>query len=241
MVLVFLVTLVSGIYPYAKKIRSTKSFSFPLGESFAAGVFLGAGLIHMLGDASHSFYSQGYTYPLAFLIAGSVFLFFSLVEHLGHDIYAREGARHNEFAILAAVMLSLHSFFAGTALGLSASFSVFFVVLLAILAHKWAASFALAVQLNKADLPIAASLALFSVFSVMAPLGIFLGESVLCKYGECRLLEPVFSSIASGTFLYLGTLHGLGQAILVRKCDGLHRHLVVVAGFSVMAIVAIWN
>ena len=55
--------------------RQQKVSSFPLAEAFASGVFLGAGLMHMLPDSSEMFREAGYGYPLAALIAGLMLLF----------------------------------------------------------------------------------------------------------------------------------------------------------------------
>ena len=238
--LIFIITLIAGVYPFLKKIKTNQSHSFPIGESLAAGVFLGAGLLHMLGDASQSFYQLHYDYPVAFVITGAVFLFFLLLEHVGRELYHRNGSG-NAFAILAVVMLSVHSFFTGAALGLSESLSVVVMVWLAIIAHKWAASFALAIQINKSDLSLKVGVALFVLFAIMVPLGIVFGSSVDSLLTANPLVEPIFSAIAAGTFLYLGTLHGLEQATLIKQCCNLHHYYFVILGFAIMAVVAMWT
>ena len=55
-----------------------------LGEAFAAGVFLGAGLIHMLGDAQGAFDSAGVDYPYPMVTCGAVMLLLLWVEHLAN-------------------------------------------------------------------------------------------------------------------------------------------------------------
>ena len=238
--LIFIITLVAGFYPFLKRIKTNQGHSFPIGESLAAGIFLGAGLLHMLGDASHAFYQLHYDYPIAFVIAGAVFLFFLLLEHVGRELYQHQGSG-NAFAILAVAMLSVHSFFTGAALGLSDSLSVVIMVWLAIIAHKWAASFALAIQINKSDLSLKVGIALFLLFAIMVPLGIICGNSITTMLSNNPLIEPVFSAIAAGTFLYLGTLHGLEQATLIKQCCNLHRYYFVILGFTIMAVVALWT
>lgn len=243
--LILLITLVAGAYPFLKKIRREQGLDFPLdfpiGESLACGVFLGAGLIHMLGDAAQGFIALHYDYPFAFLLAGSTFLILLLLEHIGREIYEHNGAQTSAFAILTLIMLSIHSFLAGAALGFSTSTSVFIVILLAILAHKWAASFSLAVQLNKSQLPIKTSIVLFAIFAVMVPSGIIFGDTVTHRLHHMPLLQPIFSALAAGTFLYLGTLHGLKRAVMVEQCCNLKRFKYVIIGFIIMAIVAIWT
>ncbi|WP_235602862.1 ZIP family metal transporter [Piscirickettsia litoralis] len=138
-------------------------------------------------------------------------------------------------------MLIIHSLLEGTALGLSGSFSLFAVILFAILAHKWAASFALAIQLSKSHLKMKYSLSLFLFFALMTPLGILFGDVISSKLSHIHSLEPIFSSLAAGTFLYLGTLHGLNRAVLIEKCCNLKHYSYVVLGFALMAVVAIWT
>ncbi|MDP1574916.1 MAG: ZIP family metal transporter [Coxiellaceae bacterium] len=238
---ILLITLISGLYPFFKKLKSKDEPNFLIPESVAAGVFLGAALIHMLGDASQRFYQLSFHYPLAFLLTGTTFLFLLWLEHIGREIVSHEGSSSSTFAILATLMLSIHAFLMGAALGLGKSFSVMFVIFLAIIAHKWAESFSLAVQVNKSHFQFKTNLMLFLVFSLMTPFGILLGATANTFFGNYPLLQPIFSSLAAGTFLYLGTLHGLEKATLVKQCCDLKRFYFVILGFAIMAVVAIWT
>ncbi|HLB56402.1 MAG TPA: ZIP family metal transporter [Coxiellaceae bacterium] len=241
LLLVLSVTLLSGLYPFFKKFTSEKDQAFPIAEALAAGVFLSVALIHMLGTASAQFYKLSYHYPFAFLLAGVMFLFLLLLEHIGREIVSHKGDASGAFAILATIMLSVHAFLMGTALGLSATFSVAFILLLAILAHKWAESFSLAIQINKSNFSFKMNTFLFCIFSLMTPIGIVLGAAATTALNNYPLLEPIFSSLAAGTFLYLGTLHGLENATLVKQCCDLKRFYFVILGFAIMAVVAIWT
>src|SRR3990167_11077699 len=206
---ILFITFLSGFYPFLNKRFSPKEQSFPIAESLAAGVFLGAALIHMLGDASDHFYQLSYHYPFAFLLAGITFLFLLWLEHVGREIVTHQGTSSGSFAILATIMLSIHAFLMGAALGLSGSLSLAVVILLAILAHKWAESLALSIQINKSNFSHKTNIVLFCIFALMTPIGIILATAVTTKLNQYPLLEPIFSSLAAGTFLYLGTLHGL--------------------------------
>ncbi len=239
-ILILLVTLIAGGYPFLKKLKTRTGTAFPIGEALASGVFLGAGLIHMLGDASQGFSELGLQYPVAFLLAGSAFLVLLLLEHIGREIYEHEDQASMSFAVLAVVMLSIHSFLVGTALGLSASWSIAIIILLAILAHKWAASFALAVQINRSRLSIRAGMALFSVFALMVPLGVLIGGVVQHGLHDVPWLEPALTALSAGTFLYLGTLHGLERSVMVKRCCNLQHFFFVIIGFALMAVVAVW-
>ena len=239
-IVILLITIIGGAYPFIKKLRTAKYTGLPIGEALAAGVFLGAGLIHMLGSSAKQFAAQGINYPWPFLLAGITFLILLLLEHLGREMYEHDGEDSIGFAILATVMLSMHSFLAGTALGVSHSLSIVIVILFALLAHKWAASFALAVYINKSRLSHSFGILLFLVFALMVPLGIFFGIAITTHIQHHPLLEPTFSALAAGTFLYLGTLHGLKRAVMVEKCCNLKHFSFVIIGFTIMAVVAIW-
>lgn len=214
---------------------------FPAGEAVACGVFLGAGLIHMLGDADQGFIAMGYHYPFAFLIAGASFLFLLLLEHVGNELQEHQKGAGKGMALLATLMLSLHSLFEGAAVGISASLVTASVLAFAIIAHKWAASFSLSLQINKSHLSLPAGLGCFLIFAIMTPLGIIMGDAVNQATGSYHWLTPVFSALAAGTFLYIGTLHGLRRATMIERCCNMREFSFMILGFAIMAIVAIWT
>ncbi|MDF2690251.1 MAG: zinc transporter [Gammaproteobacteria bacterium] len=238
--LIFVMTIVAGFVPFSKRLKSLQGHEFPIGEALACGVFLGAGLIHMLGDASQAFTSLGYHYPFAFLISGCCFLFLLLLEHIGTELNHHRQGNAPAIALLAVIMLSIHALLAGTALGLSRDLAGVFIILLAILAHKWAESFSLSVQINKTTLSIKSSLIIFFIFSIMTPLGIMLGSSIASMSSLHPLLEPIFSALAAGTFIYIGTLHGLSRSAMIQCCNLKHFSFLIL-GFVLMAVVAIWT
>ncbi|MCY4046454.1 MAG: ZIP family metal transporter [Cellvibrionales bacterium] len=238
--IVLLISLVSGLYPFLKRLKNKNHLNIPKGEAFASGIFLGAGLIHMLGESSRDFIAMGVDYPLPFLIAGVVFLGFLLLEHVAKELYHHADQSKSAFAVVAFIMLSIHGFLAGTALGITSSLSLAIVVFAAILAHKWAESFALALQLTKSPLRFAIALTLFIIFTLMTPLGIFLGSYSLESLEHLHFIEPTFLALAAGTFLYLGSLHGLEKSVLISECCNLSVFLYVIAGFSLMALIGLW-
>ncbi len=240
-IIVILTTTASGFYPFKKRIKTNQGHDFPIGEALAAGVFLGAGLLHMLGDAASQFDAMHIDYPVPFLLAGITFLALLWLEHFGKELYHHQGGNSSAFAILSVIVLSFHSLLAGAALGLSGNISVVLVILIAIIAHKWAASFALAVQLNTSSLSLKACFIAFGIFALMTPAGILLGNHLTSHLQHYPLLTPIFLSLAAGTFLYLGTLHGLNRAVMVQRCCNLKHFSFVILGFAIMAIVAIWT
>jgi zinc transporter ZupT len=231
------VILLAGWYPFKKRLRDAH-VDFPVGETLATGVFLGAALLHMMPEANVMFVNMGYHYPFAFIITGIVFLLFLWFEHLGKELYHHHDRTHPSFALLACFMLSVHSLVLGTALGFSHEYPLVIMLFLAIITHKWAESFAIAVQLNKSSLRPAQSIVFFLIFALMTPLGIFIG----CYFGHgietSSLFDPILIATSAGTFLYLGTLHGLERCVMVERCCNLQDFSFVIIGFLLMASVA---
>ncbi len=232
------VILLAGWYPFKKRLNKDEHFDFPIGETLATGVFLGAALLHMLPESNVLFNNMGYHYPFAYLITGGIFLLFLWLEHIGKELYHHNDATHPAFAILAWLMLSVHSLVLGTALGLSHEYGLIIMLFLAIITHKWAESFAIAMQLSKSSLAPKQSIVLFLIFALMTPLGIFIGWYFGRGVETNSLIDPILMAVSSGTFLYLGTLHGLERCVMVERCCNLRDFSFVIVGFLLMASVA---
>lgn len=232
------VILLAGWYPFKKRLRQDVHFDFPVGETLATGVFLGAALLHMLPEANAMFNRMGYHYPFAYIITGIVFLLFLWFEHLGKELYHHQNHNHPAFALVAWLMLSVHSLVLGAALGLSREYPLIIMLFLAIITHKWAESFAIAMQLNKSSLSTSKSLVFFLLFALMTPLGIFIGDYFGHGIETASLFDPILIATSAGTFLYLGTLHGLERCVMVERCCNLRDFSFVIIGFLLMASVA---
>ncbi|HVT62804.1 MAG TPA: ZIP family metal transporter [Legionellaceae bacterium] len=237
---VVIVILLAGWYPFKNRYSKSETMDFPIGETLATGVFLGAGLLHLLPESAAEFSKQGYQYPLAYLITGLIFLLFLWFEHLGRELYHHQKRNHPAFALLAWLMLSVHSLVLGTALGFSKEYSLAIMLYLAIITHKWAESFAIAMQLSKCSLKISQSMALFIIFALMTPLGIYIGWYLGHGVHTQTILDPILIAISAGTFLYLGTLHGLEQCVMVERCCNLRYFSFVIIGFLLMGSVALY-
>ena len=225
------------------------------GSAFAAGIFLGAGLIHMLPDAVERWNGLGWSYPGPFLLAALAFALMLLVEHVllpdaAHElVHAPSGERfasletHESAAIPAYTVvaaLSIHSFLAGLALGAQHQLAGALVISLAILAHKSAAGFALGVSLVRHHTPRRRAWALVALFSVATPVGIIVGMAVgQALEGSVRIaIEATFLALAAGTFVYVATLD-----ILRDELAGPGRTtiwLLATGGVALMGALAIW-
>ncbi|AMP89330.1 ZIP family metal transporter [Legionella pneumophila] len=237
---IFIVIIIAGWYPFKKRIKDDKHIDFPIGETLATGVFLGAALLHMLPESNALFKEMGYNYPFAFIITGVVFLIFLWFEHLGKELYHHHDAEHPAFAILAWAMLSVHSLMLGAALGFTQYNSMIIMLFLAIITHKWAESLAIAIQLNKSSMSTRKSMVFFFFFSLMTPLGIYFGWYFGHGVETNSLFDPILIAASAGTFLYLGTLHGLERCVMVERCCNLSDFSFVIIGFLLMASVAIY-
>lgn len=236
--IIFIVILLAGWYPFKKRAKEEEHIDFPVGETLATGVFLGAALLHMLPEADHLFVRLGYHYPFAFIITGAVFLIFLWFEHLGKELYHHHDSRHPAFALLAWTMLSIHSIMLGAALGLAHYNSMIIMLFLAIITHKWAESFAIAVQLNKSSMSTKTNILFFLIFSLMTPIGIYCGWYFGHGIETHSIFDPMLLAASAGTFLYLGTLHGLERCVMVERCCNLRDFSFVIIGFLLMAFVA---
>jgi zinc transporter 1/2/3 len=224
------------------------------GNAFAAGVFLGAGFVHMLPEATAAWERLGFHYPIGMLLAAAAIVFMLLFEHVlppedaHHAMHAPSADRFGAnppadppravYAILTA--LSIHSLLEGLALGAQRELRSALVIFAAILAHKSMEGFALGVSLARRPLPGARALSLLALFAAATPVGIVAGATVGALEGPTRLAcEATFLSLAAGTFAYVATLDILREEF--HEPGGrFAKWLWVVAGVSVMALLALW-
>ena len=238
---VVLVSLLTGrpALKAAKSERFRPALGF--GEAFAAGIFLGAGLIHMLGDAQSSFDEAQVSYPFAMVICGGIMLILLWIEHWANHEVEHASGNSKLLPLTVVLMLSIHSVLMGAAFGISSSVAMTVVIFIAVLAHKGSASFALGLELGRSSFSRESAWRLFLVFVIMFPIGALLGESVSKASDAHPLVEASISAAAAGTFLFFGTLHGLASTPLIQRCCNQREFVAALGGFAVMAIVAIWT
>ncbi len=236
-----------GLARRLKRGRSGERF-LSLGAAMAAGVFLGAGLIHLLPESSQGF-SQllpKMGYPLAALLAACGLVGLLGLEKVlmaGHD-HGRAGAAEampEASSLALVVVLSLHSVLAGVSLGLEASLLASAAIFLAIIGHKGSAAFALAVSLQRTSLPAARIRSTMVLFSLTTPAGVALGMGFAHAFesGTAQVLEVIFDGLAAGTFLYIATLDIVVEEF-TGAADRWSKLLLLAAGLGIMALMAIW-
>lgn len=231
-------TLAGGVPPL--RVRGGGPNRYPLGEAFASGVFLALALTMMLPASFHLFERAlpDWNEPIASLIAISAMLSLlgvsHLVRHLEQELHDEGATQANPLVpVLMTVMIAIPSFFLGAALGVSETEQAV-LILVAILLHKSSAAFALALKLSDSTLSVARVRIVFALFVLATPAGIFAGSAVGGQLGSESLLlaRAAVLAMASGTFLFMGTLSELRNAPLIERCQHWRGFAAMLAGLG---------
>ncbi len=247
---IFLTGIIGGLSARKVAESAQSELLFSVGNSFAGGVFLGAGLIHMLPDAQSAFSIIGNNrYPWSVLICCLGFLLILFLEkvllnreHAVEKQHPSSGESMTLYPYILMLVLSVHSLITGIALGTEKVVTQALIILLAVVAHKGTAAFALGVSLLRNRIPMKHAVLMLVSFSLMTSIGIALGMGLIkfLSANTALLFEGLFDALAAGTFLYIALLDILNdefsqnQRLYLKFC-------MVALGFSVMAIVAIWT
>lgn len=245
---IFLTGLLGGGLAVWLAASSRSERFFSLGSAFAGGIFLGAGLIHMLPDAREGFQAAvpGYAFPWVALICACGFLLVLFLERVvlrGHHSVEKSVGRENEISLypyVIVVVLSLHSVIAGIALGTEQRVVQALVILIAILAHKGSAAFALGVSLQRGGVSRGRVMHIVCFFSLMTPFGILMGSGLtaLLTGRTEQFTASVFDALAAGTFLYVAVVDIIGEEFAGPK-DRLFKFILLTFGLGFMAVLAI--
>jgi len=182
-------------------------------------------MVIMLPNGIHLFQKSvpGLHYPLASFLALLAFVFLLMLEHVTSP---QETSDDEELQpttpilpVVMTVMIGIPSFLLGTALGISGMPEAA-MILVAILAHKGSAGFALALAMMKSTLKRWQVIALYLGFAFATPLGIVFGEElqVALSGDTANLIKAIVLSLAAGVFLFMGTLHEQKHAPLIINC-----------------------
>ena len=244
-VLILAVALVGAVIAKRWRGQESDGAGLSVANCFAGGVFLAAGLIHVLPDAQGQLASvfPDMDYPLFGLLATASVAVMIMIDQWGHRRAAHDATQAS--GISAAVLflvLSIHSVITGFALGIEGQGMAATALLVAVLAHKGTATFALALKVA----PVCDGDRVFYQrmigFALTTPVGILVG-ALLLKHlsgNTGALMEGVFDALAAGTFVYVALFEILGNEF--KKDDQLMaKSLAVTAGAGMMALVAIWT
>ena len=242
------VTLAGGWLPLFRPEQARSARGFPLGQAFAAGVFLALSLTLMLPSGIHLLPKAlpKINYPLAPFLAALAFLLLLFVEHTagrGHGAGDQTSPPNTAptgpaIPVIMTIMIAIPSFLLGTALGASTTIPAE-VILLAILAHKGSAGFALALKMVRSTLARWQIFGLYLLFACSTPLGIVVGEDIhYFLTGQSLILfKGVVLSLAAGVFLFMAALHDLHRSPLIEDCRTVKGFMCLLAGFGLTALV----
>ena len=246
---VFATGLMGGLLSKWVSESKKSALIFSLGNAFAGGVFLGAGLIHMMPDAQQEFRDlTGTDYPWFAVVCCVGFLSILFLEKIAirhshsHDDTSMGSGQMVLYPYVLMIILSIHSIIVGIALGTEARIAQVAVILIAVVAHKGTAAFSLTVSLLRGSVQRGRVVAMVVLFSFMTPLGILLGlgfMALLTGQAE-KIFEAGFDALAAGTFLYVALLDILEEEFAGNSYRPL-KFVFVFAGLAIMAVVAIWT
>ncbi|XP_074709155.1 zinc transporter ZIP1 [Strix uralensis] len=138
---------------------------------------------------------------------------------------------------LLVLALALHAVLEGLALGLQEAEGAVLRVCLALLLHKCAVAFSLALKLLRGRLRPRAVAACLLLFAMMSPLGVGLGTAVAAGAGpRQRLCRGVLEGLAAGTFLYITFLEILPQELGVPQ-HRIPKVILLLAGFALVTAI----
>lgn len=241
---IFTTGVIFGQMPMRFEMSRKGKQSMVYADAFSAGIFFGAALLHMMPDANENFGSLAWlpNFPFAALICGVGFVMLLGIEKGFAHKHVVAHTNSNITPMLLVVILSIHSIIAGASFGLETALMSSLAIFIAIIAHKGAAAFALGSSLRDGGIVGGDHLRLVLLFAVMTPIGIGLG-SLFGKFlsGEnARIFEALFDALAAGTFLYVGIVDIL-SGLFHKPGSEWNKVILVLAGFLVMALVAIWT
>ena len=130
------------------------------------------------------------------------------------------------FVLLFA--LGFHGIFEGLALGIEDRKNEILFLLLAISAHKWAASLSLGISFIKAKTSKKIYIIMTMIFAIIGPIGILLGI-ILSKTAN-DLVEGILMGISVGTFIYVACSDILVEEVENRKNRFLKFFLFIAGG-----------
>ena len=246
----------AGVFAPWLAARGGSGRAIAYGNSFAGGVLLAAGLIHLLADAADGFGAAypDLDYPAAYAVATLTFILVLGLERVvpraletGHSdldpesaALLKAGKGHGLTPFLLLITLSIHSLIAGLTLGLSTAAGAG-VLLIAILAHKGAAGFALGSTFRESAIQPRTRIPALLVFVGSTPLGVILGGLAIEEFGAGNgAAEARFKAVAAGTFLYIATLDIVREEFFPGGANRGRRLCWAFVGAGLMALVALW-
>ena len=237
---IFFIASLAGILPLYLNVNR---LFFKKSEVFVCGIFLGAAIFHLLPNAIQLFHLSQYSHGLILgygLMFISILLFWGLT-YLGQ--FKWYSLKNSILPWLIFCILSFHSIISGLALGLVHQSNTLIILFVAIIAHKAFDSFALLIVLNKYNVTFKKVFGLIALFSLMTPLGIYIGSVTFHALNTttANFMTACFSAFAAGSFIYIAISESLLQQWLRQQAKITFSELsLILFGFGSMALLAIW-
>ena len=247
MISTLVVSLIGGYLPLWYERQHRGQVLLTRGYYFAKGIFLGAALMHLMPTA-HTHFEHAYPdldYPMmGFVVLLTIFVLHA-IEHYSVAILGRFAKLSSHMTIYLLILtLSMHSIIEGAALGVGTSVAEITIILIALLAHKSADSFALVINMQRHGFKRSTITPVMLVFSCMTPLGVTLGAALtylVSGAGSNWLLMAYVDAITAGTFIYIACLEQ-GDMPELHDSPGetTWETLSFGAGILLMSVVAFW-
>jgi zinc transporter 1/2/3 len=259
---IFIIGFIGGSLPWIIPSLRHGGRILALGNTFSAGVIGGAGLVHLLEGGIDGFRKAvpEVHYPLALTLAGLSFLFILLIEVIIIRKYNTSGSyrhtgstheitptRFSDFSQIQALILlsvlSIHSLILGFTLGVQQTMLRMSIVFTAIISHKLFAGFALGVGYMRSGFSWRKAIVPILFFAVMVPSGVLIASIAGATFPQSTALwfESIFDSIGAGTFLYIASVDIISTEFHDPFTnDRMLKWFLTVAGFGLMAILALW-
>ena len=205
MAALFVAALIGGAIPMRAARGGGGARFFPLGNAFAAGLFLSIGFLHLLPESTAKLEGLA-DYPLAPLLAAAGLLVLLLIDRAVATSRA-DASSLRPWALLAA--LSVHSFVVGVALGLDARVTTSLAILAGILFHKASDSFVLIVSAHMAGMEARLQKIVLVSFAAVTPAGVAVGSALstgLAESAAAAAMEGIFGALAAGAFFYIAVV-----------------------------------
>lgn len=243
--LIFAAAFLGGLIPLVFRNNKSPKYGLFYAEFFARGIFLSAGLIHLLPDANTIFHHvrPEIQYPVIFALCVFTIFVIQLTEQWTSRFAAKKAFSQHWLPYLLLILLSIHSVIAGAALGIDNNLTQILVIFFAIISHKSAESFALGVSMQQHQIPQKIMLGLLILFSLMTPLGI-IASSMISSFlnsTQTSLAQAIFTGIASGTFLYIASFKTTDLEGSIEKPSNLIATGFFGLGLTLMAVIAFFG
>ena len=217
-VIIFFEALIGGLLPlFIKDVIKVETIMSFL-NSFSGGVFLTAGLTHILPhvvetsyDVDHGSYPLPYAlvivgYSFIFLVEKVVFHSHGHVEDHDHDHeHEHEHEKHGSTGMIKSitilVAISCHAILAGISLGMQTERSNVSTLLVAIASHKAPAAFSIGSKFIRSGISRMQAILLICIFAIVTPVGIGIG---IGSGSSDALTQLILEGLAAGSFIYIG-------------------------------------